>query len=123
MLLYGERRGRIREKEARMDGDRAERFAALRRRFLDSAVADVEELRALAVATSGVLDPQRLDRIIQLAHNLRGTGGAYGFDGIRERGEEVEVAARAGAGPDALRPMIERLSDTVRAASNEEGDA
>jgi HPt (histidine-containing phosphotransfer) domain-containing protein len=37
-----------------------------------------------------------LDSIFIIGHNLKGTGGTYGFDSLSKLGGQIELAARAG---------------------------
>ena len=57
--------------------------------FMRCRRQDVRELQS--VMASG-----RMDRVRFIAHNLRGTGAAYGFDRISEIGLELGVAASSG---------------------------
>ena len=67
----------------------------LRREFLAEAQAKVSEMEA-----SGDGDtPQSVERLTYLAHQLKGSGGSYGFERISSEAAELEKAAeRLGRG-------------------------
>jgi HPt (histidine-containing phosphotransfer) domain-containing protein len=48
-----------------------------------------------------------------LAHNMKGTGGGYGFDGITEIGALLEKAAIA-RDPNAIAQQLEQFRDYLR---------
>jgi PAS domain S-box-containing protein len=65
-----------------------------------------EEARRLAE----LLQSREFDRIRVLAHNLRGTGAAYGLPVLTQMGAAIESAARASDEP-ALRAQIPKLGE------------
>jgi HPt (histidine-containing phosphotransfer) domain-containing protein len=78
------------------DPDPAPEFAELRSQYLDNRAS---ELKALASA----LDRSEFTKLAAAGHNLKGTGGAYGFAELTEIGKALEVAAKDG---DPLRVQI-----------------
>jgi HPt (histidine-containing phosphotransfer) domain-containing protein len=61
---------------------------ALRREFLDEARAKVREIESHI----GNGSPESRERITYLAHQLKGSGGSYGFQIISTESAEVEKA-------------------------------
>lgn len=62
----------------------------LRREYLAESVAKVLEMEA---SIDGGQSPQSVDRLTTLAHQLKGSGGSYGFGRISAEAAEVEKAA------------------------------
>jgi HPt (histidine-containing phosphotransfer) domain-containing protein len=64
-------------------------FDELKREFLGEAEAKVKEIRS---AIEGEFPPEKelLNRMINLAHQLKGAGGSYGFSGISIESAELE---------------------------------
>jgi len=62
----------------------------LRREFLAEAAAKVREIQ-VSIEDSRSL--QSIDRLTYLAHQLKGSGGSYGFERISAEAAEVEKAA------------------------------
>jgi chemotaxis protein histidine kinase CheA len=90
---------------------------ALKREFLTEAKAKVQEI---ATAVSGGRDAESLDRLGYLAHQLKGSGGSYGYARISDDAAEIEHAVEqitsgeAGNGAEAtLRQRVESLSTAV----------
>ena len=69
--------------------------------FMNNREEDVEKLKELLAASD-------LERIKQLGHNLKGTGGGYGFDKNTEFGRQIEEAAKE-EDEDSLEELIEDL--------------
>ena len=68
----------------------------LRREFLAEAAAKVREIQASAESGRS---PQSIERLTYLSHQLKGSGGSYGFERISAEAAEVEKAAeRLGSG-------------------------
>jgi HPt (histidine-containing phosphotransfer) domain-containing protein len=93
----------------------------LRREFLSEARGKVEEM------LSGVgrqAAPEASERLIYLAHQLKGSGGSYGFQGISEQAAEIEKAIEAtrdggNESPDSIRNRItDLLAEIDRCARN-----
>jgi HPt (histidine-containing phosphotransfer) domain-containing protein len=86
----------------------------LRREFLAESAAKVAEMEA---SVDGGRSPQSIERVTYLAHQLKGSGGSYGFERISSEAAEVEKAAeRLLQGDDA---MLERVRQHVVALREE----
>lgn len=90
----------------------------LREEYLEGARSRVAELPALVVAAPSD-PPAALGRIRLLAHNLRGSGGFYGFwaiSGAAAALEERVVAALEGSplGLEELGALADALVSAVR---------
>src|SRR5216683_6424489 len=64
-------------------------FDELKREFLAEADEKVREIQAKLDGDRG---PQALERLVYLAHQLKGSGGSYGFERISTDAEELEKA-------------------------------
>jgi HPt (histidine-containing phosphotransfer) domain-containing protein len=79
---------------------------------------DLEDLipRYLASVKQYVLDMQKLlaaadlPQVARIAHNLKGSGGGYGFMPITEMGAAIETAAKNGDG-SGIPDLLARLQD------------
>jgi chemotaxis protein histidine kinase CheA len=98
---------------------------ALKREFLTEAKAKVQEIAAM---TNGPRDPESLDRLAYLAHQLKGSGGSYGFARISDDAAEIERAVeQITTGEDGdrseatLREKTESLEKAVDEAFGELG--
>jgi len=69
----------------------------LRREFLDEAREKVEEMQALLDGGSA---SQSLDRLAYLAHQLKGSGGSYGYQRISDDATELEKAVESRTSSD-----------------------
>lgn len=76
---------------------------ALRREFLDEAREKVAEMQSAIEATASA---ESLDRLAYLAHQLKGSGGSYGYERISTDAAEVEKAAEQLAAGEA-NPVVE----------------
>ena len=63
------------------------------------------------------LDQRDLQTLQHDAHQLKGSGGSYGFDGITAEAGELETALRAGADFAQIRQLTETLLATLMRAS------
>jgi HPt (histidine-containing phosphotransfer) domain-containing protein len=63
---------------------------ALRREFLDEAREKVAEMQSAIETTASA---ESLDRLAYLAHQLKGSGGSYGYERISTDAAAVEKAA------------------------------
>lgn len=75
----------------------------LKREFLAEASEKVREIESV------LDDPEALDRLVYLAHQLKGSGGSYGYAQISTDAAEIEKAAEQMAGG-----ANETLSGTIR---------
>ena len=79
----------------------------LRREFLDEARDKVNEIQS---ALSGERSSQSLDRMTYLAHQLKGSGGSYGFERISADAAQLEKAVERLAEGD----PAGRLEETIQ---------
>lgn len=91
----------------------------LKREFLAEAEEKVREMEAKFGDTS----PEALERLSYLAHQLKGSGGSYGFERISAEAAEVESAverlADAEEDREVVREHIARLKSEVDRRSAE----
>jgi CheY-like chemotaxis protein/HPt (histidine-containing phosphotransfer) domain-containing protein len=60
------------------------------------------------------LDRDDLQSLRRIAHQLRGTGGGYGFDSITELAGDVEEAIKAAGSRESIAGQVNSLIDVVR---------
>ena len=70
----------------------------LKREFLDEALEKVDEMQSVLAA--GKCDSASLDRLAYIAHQLKGSGGSYGYQRISDHATELEKAIESSAGRD-----------------------
>lgn len=90
----------------------------LRREFLDEAREKVLEMRgALADAAA----PEARERLAYLAHQLKGSGGSYGYQKISEDAAEIEKGIEAWNPDEAgtLDRLVTRLLESIDTAAGE----
>lgn len=80
----------------------------LRREFLDEAREKVTEMQTALDA----LDGEALERVAYLAHQLKGSGGSYGYQRISTDAAELEKCVEASS-PDEAR--IQQFVVSLRA--------
>jgi HPt (histidine-containing phosphotransfer) domain-containing protein len=94
----------------------------LRREFLDEARQKTDEMEA--VLGNGE-SRDSLDRLAYLAHQLKGSGGSYGYQRISTSAAELERAVEgAGTTPAADKPLtsyVGELRAAIDRAMNELG--
>ena len=89
-------------------------FDELKREFLSEAEEKVVEMQAKLDERS----PQSLERLTYLAHQLKGSGGSYGFERISTDAAELEKAVEAlvnGGRDDRLEEQIQQHVVNLRA--------
>src|SRR6266852_2188743 len=88
---------------------------ALKKEFLAEALDKVREIETqLEVERS----PRALERLIYLAHQLKGSGGSYGFERISTDAEELEKAVEllnSGKRDDRLEERLQLHAVNLRA--------
>jgi HPt (histidine-containing phosphotransfer) domain-containing protein len=89
--------------EALEDDDEDIGLAELLPQYFALCRDDLESLRAC-------LEAGQFDKIRVLGHNLKGSGGAYGFPELSQLGGHLESAGKTHDGP-AARESIEQLSE------------
>ncbi len=74
----------------------------LKREFLDEALEKVDEMQS--IVDGDLRDSASLDRLAYLAHQLKGSGGSYGYQQISNDATELEKAieSMAAGGGDAV---------------------
>ena len=90
-------------------------FDALKREFLAEARDKVREIETML---DGGRSPDRLDRLTYLAHQLKGSGGSYGFQRISTDAAELEKAVEGlvlGADTGRLEEKIQQHVVNLRA--------
>lgn len=89
-------------------------FDELKREFLTEAEEKVREMQAKLDDRS----PQSLERLTYLAHQLKGSGGSYGFQRISTDAAELEKAVELlvnGGQDDRLEEQIQQYVVNLRA--------
>ena len=88
----------------------------LKREFLDEAREKVDEMQS--IVDGGARDSAALDRLAYLAHQLKGSGGSYGYQQISDDATALEKAIEAMAAgngdPAALDAKIHRHVTNLR---------
>jgi HPt (histidine-containing phosphotransfer) domain-containing protein len=79
----------------------------LRREFLVEAQEKVSEIETIMEDSSST----SLDRLNYLAHQLKGSGGSYGFENISNDAAELEKAVEQQAGDD---PPRDDITERIR---------
>ena len=83
----------------------------LKREFLDEARAKVEEMQSVLLADE---EAGSLERIGYLAHQLKGSGGSYGYAEISSNAAEIEKAVeRLDGSAGALESARDQLAGYV----------
>ena len=89
----------------------------LRREFLDEARGKVEEMDSVLRNGS---DGVKFDRLAYLAHQLKGSGGSYGYQRISEDAAQLEKAVESdGTQPEALQRLVVSLREEIDRAAKE----
>jgi chemotaxis protein histidine kinase CheA len=98
----------------------------LKREFLDEAREKVTEMEA---ALTSVAERQSLDRLAYLAHQLKGSGGSYGYQRISTDAAALEKVVEAltegdgssaGAGaPEKIQEYVGNLRSEIDRAAEE----
>jgi HPt (histidine-containing phosphotransfer) domain-containing protein len=92
---------------------------ALKREFLAEAKVKAQEIEA---AIEGGRDSQSLDRLAYLAHQLKGSGGSYGYGHVSDDAAEIEKAVEqitAGNDRDAAETTLRQRAGSLRDAIEE----
>ncbi len=89
-------------------------FLELRRQFVREARGNVREM-ATVLAAAGVVLPAGDAglRFRKLAHDLRGSGGSYGFPIVSLYGAEAEDTYLEGGKPEVLRAIVTMLGQSI----------
>jgi len=87
----------------------------LKREFLAEAAEKVREIEAKL----GDRSPESRERLSYLAHQLKGSGGSYGFQRISTEAAELEKAVDGTDGDEALRAHVVSLRAEIDQRSRE----
>jgi HPt (histidine-containing phosphotransfer) domain-containing protein len=85
-------------------------FDDLKREFLAEARDKVLEIES---SLDGDRSPDRLERLTYLAHQLKGSGGSYGFERISDDAAELEKAVEGFAQGQATDRIEEKIQQHV----------
>jgi HPt (histidine-containing phosphotransfer) domain-containing protein len=83
---------------------------ALKREFLDEAREKVAEMESKLTSDRS---PQSLERLVYLAHQLKGSGGSYGFQRISTEAAELEKAVEQWSSGASAEGVETRVRDYV----------
>jgi HPt (histidine-containing phosphotransfer) domain-containing protein len=95
----------------------------LKREFLVEAEGKVNEIRSRLETPE--LSKEDLDRMVYLAHQLKGAGGSYGFQTISTESTELErelEEAGNSVGDDrrtTLLSRVEKIASTIQSSARE----
>lgn len=88
----------------------------LKREFLDEARDKVQEMQSALEAR----DREALERVAYLAHQLKGSGGSYGYQRISTDAAELEKAVESNDPvPESLRQYVVSLRTEIDRAASE----
>lgn len=88
----------------------------LRREFLDEARGKVIEMQS---AVEGDRNAEALERLAYLAHQLKGSGGSYGYQRISDDAAGLEKAIEDGRVDGDLATYVANLKNEIDRASSE----
>jgi HPt (histidine-containing phosphotransfer) domain-containing protein len=91
----------------------------LRREFLDEARGKVDEMDSVLRAGT---DVESFDRLAYLAHQLKGSGGSYGYQRISDDAAQLEKLVEAKDGSNAaaaLQKYVASLREEIDRAARE----
>lgn len=90
----------------------------LRREFLDEAREKVTEMESALGSADG---NGARDRLAYLAHQLKGSGGSYGYQRISDDAAELEKAIEDGRANGDLSTYVANLRGAIERAATELG--
>lgn len=93
-------------------------YSALRARYLEQLAGVPVEMKTLMAGRDAA---HRSASLAALAHRIAGTAGSLGFSGVSEAAARLDEAARGGARPAVLRPLVEALVDQITALTAADG--
>jgi PAS domain S-box-containing protein len=97
---------------ARMDAEQLRAPSRADRRLAERTPAYLKNCRENVLAMDDALDRADFETVVILGHNMRGSGGAFGFQVITDIGAGLEQAAER-ADADALRKWVSELSQCL----------
>jgi HPt (histidine-containing phosphotransfer) domain-containing protein len=88
---------------------------ALKREFLTEAQEKIREIESALSQDGG------LDRVAYIAHQLKGSGGSYGYSRISSEAAEIERAVEDGDGNagELIRDHVSKLREEIDRRSRE----
>lgn len=86
-----------------------ELMAPLVKKFVSNLNPKIEQLNECLISN-------RLDDLAKLAHQLKGSGGGYGFPSISEAAKHVETQAKAEPDIEKIQAVVAELTDLCRQA-------
>ena len=89
--------------------------ARMAKRFAEWTPAYLENCRQNIIVMHAALDRAEFEAVAILGHNLRGSGGGFGFQAITDIGGALEVACKA-TDVDRARALLGELSDFLDTA-------
>ena len=92
---------------------RLEKIARLQTEFLETALADTREILALIDARGSAMAANDGERLCKLAHDLRGTGAAFGFSSLSDTAARLEEAVGATDPAREVRRCVDDLISAV----------
>lgn len=78
----------------------------LKREFLTEAQDKVREIQTVL---DGGSSAEALDRVAYIAHQLKGSGGSYGYQRISAEAAEIEKAVESNGNPAAEARILQHL--------------
>ncbi len=90
----------------------------LQKEFLDEAEAKILEIRSRLDGSGNTPPEESLKRMADLAHQLKGAGGSYGYAEISSHAAKLEDAIEAideggGRAFESLEPLVNALSQEI----------
>ena len=91
---------------------------ALKREFLTEAQDKVREIETALDDSNGNAE---LDRVAYIAHQLKGSGGSYGYQRISAEAAEIEKAVETmnGDATERIREHVRQLNEEIDRRSRE----
>jgi HPt (histidine-containing phosphotransfer) domain-containing protein len=97
----------------------------LKKEFLTEAEAKVVDIRARMQPADGEPPSEDIERMIDLAHQLKGAGGSYGYADISRYAADLEdhlESLKDGASPalaESIESELGKLAEKIRSYSDE----
>lgn len=93
-------------------------FRELKKEFLEEAEAKIVEIRSRLREAGQTPPKESVKRMIDLAHQLKGAGGSYGYAEISTYAAKLEdelesLEGKPGGAYTALDPLADRLSKEI----------
>jgi HPt (histidine-containing phosphotransfer) domain-containing protein len=95
---------------------RLEKIFRLQTEFLETALADTREILALIDVPGSAMATKDGERLCKLAHDLRGTGAAFGFSSLSDTAAHLEQAVASTDPALEVRRCVDDLISAVAEA-------